>query len=288
MTNEIMVKDGFMYGQWRKAINAAAGLGAGSIHDDATGKKVGMRGGVVAGTVHHDLFPPLILRAFSQRWFEQGSISIFYTYALLHGEELRAIMKVPPVGAKDVQVEARLESLDGHKVGEGTVSMGNPGIKTHLEAMELTSSPKDERRILKDLDVGWEMPPVDCIVKHEDLKNRLSNLEDTIDWYIDKSPWGLAIVPPSGVVGLLRLRPPWEVKGVGFFGANEVRYVNGPVKVDTPYIAKGKVIAIGVTNKTEYYWHDSQLFEKTTNKLVATMRLMLRFMKAGSPLYPEL
>lgn len=226
------------------------------------------------------------MKAFGQRWFERGTISLFFTYALLHGEELRAIMKVPSGGTNDVQVEARLESLDGHKVAEGTVSVGNPAVKTHLETLELTSSPKEERRILRDFDIGWEMPPVDCMITKEDMQKRLPNLEDTLEWYSDKSPWGPAIIPPSNVVGMMRVRPPWQVQGVGFFGANEVKYINGPLKAGVPYVAKGKVIAVGVTNKTEYYWQDSELYEKATNKLVATMRLMQRYMKAGSPLYP--
>ena len=58
-----------------------------------------MRGGVVVGVSHLDLLPPLLLRAFGQRWFERGSLSIFYTYALLDGEERRAVMAVPPEGA---------------------------------------------------------------------------------------------------------------------------------------------------------------------------------------------
>ena len=35
----------------------------GSIHDDATATKLGFRGGTVAGSVHMDQFPPLLLRS---------------------------------------------------------------------------------------------------------------------------------------------------------------------------------------------------------------------------------
>ena len=104
MSRGFSIKEGYMYGKWRKAVNAAAKAGAGSIHDDATGKKIGMRGGVVAGTVHHDIFPSLMLEVFGQQWFEQGSISLFYLYAMLAGEELRGVVQIPPPNAQNVQI----------------------------------------------------------------------------------------------------------------------------------------------------------------------------------------
>ncbi len=77
MSGEIMNREGSIFGEWRKAINAAASM-VHSIHDDAIGKKVVMRGGVVAGTMHLDLFPPVLLKTFGQKIFEQGTISLFF------------------------------------------------------------------------------------------------------------------------------------------------------------------------------------------------------------------
>lgn len=150
MSNGIKDQEGNIYGEWRKAINAAASM-VHSIHDDAVGKKVGMRGGVVAGTMHLDLFPPVLLKVFGQRSFEQGVISLFFTYALLHDEELRVIMYSPPLGQSDVLVQTRLESRDGHQVAHGTLSVGNLKESSYLQTLELKSSPKNELRILKDL-----------------------------------------------------------------------------------------------------------------------------------------
>lgn len=285
--SDVTIKDGYMYGEWRKAINAAAKMKE-SIHDDSVGKKVGMRGGVVAGTVHQDIWGPIALKAFGQRWFEQGTVSLFFTYALLAGEELRGIVKVPPKDAKDALVEARLESLDGHKVAEGTISIGNPKEKTHLQAMELTSSPKEERRILKDFEVGMDMPVNEGTITSAEVEEKFSSLEDTVPWYSGKSPWGGAIAPSSWIYRLAHMPRDSGVKGVGFFGANELHFINGPVMCDVAYVCKGKIAAVGVTSKTEYFWHDSQIFEKKTNKLIAAIRHMNRFMKAGSPLYPEI
>lgn len=286
MANKVLIKEGHIHGQWRKAINAAASI-VGSIHDDAVAKKIGMRGGVVAGTVHLDLFPPVLVEAFGQRWFEQGTVSLYFTYALLHGEELRVIVQAPPKGASDVQLETRLESPDGHLVARGTVSVGNSKEKPYLQTLELESSPREELRILKELELGWELPLHDVSETKDALEESLKNCEDMVDWYSGKSPWGPAIVPPTHVARLMQVTPPFQAKGVAFYGATELGYVNGPVKVDVSYQVKGKILAVGVTSKTEYYWFESQLYEKASNKLVAAMRHMTRYMKAGSPLYPE-
>jgi len=86
---------------------------------------------------------------------------------------------------------------------------------------------------------------------------------------------------------MMQVTVPFEAQGVAFYGANELCLVNGPVKVEVPYQVKSKILAVGVTGKTEYYWFDSQLYEKDSKILVAEMRHMTRYMKAGSALYPE-
>ena len=55
--------------------NLAAHI-VGSIHDDETATALGFRGGTVAGSVHMDQFPPLLLQAFGQGWIETGSLSV--------------------------------------------------------------------------------------------------------------------------------------------------------------------------------------------------------------------
>ncbi len=287
MSDAIVTKEGYVYGGWRKAINPHASI-AGSIHDETVGKKVGMRGGVVAGIIHFDLYAPVVLKVFGQRWFEQGTVSLFFTYALLHGEEVRVVMQAPPKDVKDIQVETRLESRDGHTVATGTVSVGNPAERSYLQALELESSSPEERRILRELDIGWETPLRDVSETKEAVEKLLENCEDVVAWYSGKSPWGAPILPLSRVAYLMQVRLPFETKGVGFYGASELRFVNGPVKVDVSYQTRGKIIAAGVTSKTEYYWFESQLYETASKKLVATMRHMTRYMKAGSPLYPEI
>lgn len=306
MNDTIQGKGQFLIGQLRKGINrtgpevrailesrgqkldARPTSTVGSIHEKNIAQRVGMRGGVVAGVIHLDLFPPLMIKAFGKKWFEKGSLSMFYTYATLHGEELRAVVQAPPQNSEDVQVETRLESKDNKLVAKGTASVGNPGEKSYLGAMEITSHPKEERRIYKELEVGYEPPPQEVLFSAAELKEGAEFWEDSIEWNLGPSPWGNPIVPPSITFRMMRVNPPFLPQGVGFYGATEIRYLKGPVKTDVPYETRGKIIAVGVTSKTEYYWFDSWLYEKKTGNLIAEIRHMTRNMKAGSPLYPEL
>jgi len=286
MDDDIVTKEGYIYGGWRRAVNAAI-HSKGSIHEEATAQKLGMRGGAVVGIVHLNLFPPLFLKTFGQRWFERGSLSIYYTYALVDGEEVRGVMAVPPEGAKDIQVEAWAESVDGHTVGKGTASVGEPKELSYLQETELKNADPGELRILAGLKPGDELPSRDVLVTQETVDRALGTITDSLDWYKGESPWGGAIVPPSVMYGALQVAPDRSPDAVGFFGATELRNINGPVKVGVPYRAHGKLACVGVSSKTEYYWFDSYLEEKDTGKRVAEMRHMTRLMKASSPLYQE-
>lgn len=287
MADDILIKDGFMYGAWKKSINAAASM-KGSIHDDAVGRSVGMRGGVVAGTVHLDLFPPLAVKAFGQRWFEQGSVSMFYVYATLHGEEVRAVMKMPPQDAGDVQVEARVETPQGKTVMEGTLAVGTPKVPTHLRAMQFKNSPQEELRILKGVKPGDVLKPREpiAIATEEETADWPSRLEEWMDWYKGNSPWNASIIPPSRLSWMMQVYPDWTLQGVPFYGATEIRFHNGPAKVNVPYTVKGRAVCVGAGGRTEFYWIQTELHEDN-GKLIATMLHLHRLMKAGSPLYPE-
>jgi hypothetical protein len=313
MPDDITMQNGFLVGPWRKAINdftpatrpilrtlfknqdnplniqiETVNKQHITIHNDDVARKVGMRGGVVAGIQHLDLFAPIMVRAFGQNGFETGSISLYYTYALLDGEEVRAMVQASPTGAKDVQVEARAETPDGRLVAKGTLSQGNPEEKTYLQKVEPENCPPEELRILKGVKAGDEMVPFEDVLDSLALENWLVYLEDTIAWYSLKSPWGPPIAPLSRIINFMQVPLPFLPQAVGFFGGTEIRFFNGPITSDVPYRAKGKIIAVGITGKTEYYWYESQLYEKKSERLIAGMRHMTRFMKAGSPLYPEI
>lgn len=290
MSADILVKDGRMYGGWREPINIWLDA-PGSIHNDEVAHKIGMRGGTIPGTIHLNLFPPLFIEAFGQRWFEKGSLSLYYTYATLDREKVRAVFDVPETGADDVQVEAWAEMPDGQTVARGTVSVGDPKEFSYLQATELKNADPDELRILAGLKVGDKLPSRDVLISQEDVHKGLETITDPLDWYRGESPWGEAILSPAFMYQAMMLTPQLSedrrIGAVGFFGATEVRNVNGPIKVGVPYRAQGQLICVGASPKTEYFWYDSYLEEKDSGKRVAEMRKMTRFMKASSVLYQD-
>lgn len=288
MSEDITVNDDYMYGGWRAPVNIWGG-DPNSIHTEETAQQVGMRGGTIPGTIHLNPFPPLFIKLWGQRWFEHGSLSIFYTFATTDREDVRAVIAIPSEGVEDVQVEARVETPDGRTVAQGTVSVGESQELSYLHALDLKNAAPEELRILNGIKAGDELPARDSMITKEVADRELGVILDKLDWYIDSSPWGHAIVSPSGMFRAMELHPKrpdgQPIQGVGFYGATEVRNVNGPIKVGIEYRVYGRVVCVGVSPRTEFVWTDTYLDEKDTGKRVAEMRHLDRIMKAGSPYY---
>jgi len=272
----------------RRSVNSARNV-KGSIHDDATASKLGFRGGTVAGSIHLELFPPLILRAFGNRWFERGTVSMYFLNATTDREAVRAFVKQPPAGARDVQVDVWIERDDGMRVGEGTVSVGAPAEPTALMRRPLDRFDPGEMRILAGVKAGDRFEECEVILPAAAQSERMKVITEPLDWYAGPSPWGGAITTPAAMVQLLYAKSIATLRGklggaVGLFGAIELRNVNGPVFVDRPYKATGHVVALGQSPKTEYMWFDTAL-DDSGGKRIGEMRMLLRFMKASSALY---
>lgn len=288
MTDDIEIKDGFAIGPWREQLNLWTNLKT-SIHDDKTAKKVGMRGGTIPGTMHLNLFPPLFLKLFGKDWFETGSLSLYYLYATMHKEKVRAVIGLPPENSKNALVETRVEMEDGKLAAKGTVSIGNPSETSYLRSLELKNSKAGETRILAGLKAGDELKSRVVTIKQSDLS--LKSIVEPMDFYSGNSPWGGSILPPSYMYLIMTLSftqlDGKKLQGVPFYGATELENINGPIKTDIPYKITGKLVSVGVSRKTEYFWEDTEIREKDSDKLIARMRHMNRFMKAGSSLYKD-
>ena len=282
-------QDGCMYGEWRQPVNVWAGPST-SIHTDETAKSVGMRGGTIPGIFHLNLFPPLLAELWGQRCFERGSLSMYYTYATTDREDVRAVIAIPPKSTENMQVEARVETSEGQTAAKGTVSVGDPEELSYLRKIKLADANPDELRILAGIKAGDRLPSRDVTLSQELAEKGLESIPaDWLDWYKGESPWGASILSPSAMHRALAIRPMRPdgrpIQGVGFYGATELQNIEGPLKVGTPYRLRGKVVCVGVTSKTEYYWVDSYLEEGSSGRRVARMLHMDRFMKAGSPHY---
>jgi hypothetical protein len=277
-------------GPVRRPRNLAAHI-VGSIHDDDTAAALGFRGGTVAGSVHLDQFPPLLLQAFGRRWFETGSLSLYFRHATTDGEPVQAFAERPPTGAHDPQVRAWMTTPAGELVADGTAAVGNPRTLSALRERDLRPADPAELRILKALKAGDVLGDLRAAVNGERQRSIIEQdaMTEPLDWYNGISPWGGRIASPSGVVGLLYAQLLTEAKEamgehVGLFGAIEIRFRGGPVFLDRDYRVTGEVTAVSQTPKTEVLWFDSRALDDR-DKPVAEMRMMLRQMKQSSPLY---
>lgn len=280
---------GLVAGPVRSPRNLEQGI-PGSIHDDATAHKVGMRGGTVAGSLHMEQFPPLLVHVLGNRWLETGGLSLYFRYATTDSEQVQAFARRPgDVSATGlVQTEVWMDHENGNRVADGTASVGGPDPKSALRLrLEQVPRPKD-LRILDDLEVGFEGDPLPTRVERAALERRLSVIVEPLPDYADDGPQGAAIAPPSLVVGALtavqkNLIPGGRPRGVGLYGAIEVQHLAGPVFVERDYEARGRILAVSETPKTEYLWYESTLSEPESGADVASMLMMLRFMKVSHP-----
>jgi hypothetical protein len=283
---------GVIAGPVRRPRNLAASI-VGSIHDDATAAAFGFRGGTVAGSVHMDQFPPLLLEAFGQRWFETGSLSLYFRHATTDGEPVQAFVGRPAAGEPAPQVRAWATAGNDSLVAEGTASAGQPPAPSALRSRDLRPAEPAELRILSQLKPGGvlgELSQAPDAVRQRSIISQ-GAMTEPLGWYTGTSPWGGPIASPSAVVGLLYtklLAATKQAMGqhVGLFGAIEIRFRSGPVLLDRSYRVTGEIVALSQTPKTEVLWFDSRAFDDH-GTLTAEMRMMLRQLKQSSPRYQE-
>jgi acyl dehydratase len=232
-------------------------------------------------------FPPLLLRAFGERWFETGSLSTYFRNATIDREPARAFAEIPTDGS-DEQVRVWMEKDDGTPVLEGTASVGSPAAPSMLRRKLAEPREPGELRILRALVPGAEIAAVPTRLSHAVADARQRVVTEPLDWYAGASPWGGPIANPGLVVHAMvavqaemHLRP----GAVGLYGAIEVRHIEGPMFIDRDYFVSAKILAVGQTPKTEYFWYESLLSDTRDGKRVASMIMMLRFMKASSKLW---
>jgi hypothetical protein len=255
-------------GAWVQPVNRWQ-AGENSIHNDEVARSVGMRGGTIPGTVHLGHFGPLLDEVFGDRWLIDGVVSIYYTYATTHLEDVRAVIKTPPGRCwdRDAIFPAWVETKDGRTVCKGTVSIGSPAGPSYIRGLPIESAAESELRIAASVRPGAELKRVDNFV-------------------VERGEDGVVRDPQAmyGALATSFLRGQIAQPAVGFFGATEIRLVNGPIRTGVPYAKTGRVVAVGVTDKTEFVWVDSELTD-AAGRLIAEMRHMTRWMKVSSPLW---
>jgi hypothetical protein len=279
-------QDGVLIGPVREPKNSASHLGAGSIHDDATAQKLGFRGGTVAGSLHMEQFPPLMVEAFGEDWLRTGGLSLYFKYATTDSEPVQAFARKPTGN----RTEVWMDDSAGNRVADGTASVGGPDPDSTLrQRMKAMPAPED-LRILADVKTGQAGERLPTRISEEALAGRLAVVTEPLAAYTDPSIYGERIATPALQVQVMRpgeqsMLPRNSDYGVGLFGAIELQLNAGPVFVEHDYECQSTVLAVGETPKTEYLYYEATLHEPGSDERVLTMIMMLRFMKASSSLW---
>lgn len=281
--------DGVLTGPDRTPRNTARHLGAGSIHDDATAQKLGFRGGTVAGSLHMEQFPPLLIEVFGDDWLSRGGMSVYFKYATTDGEPVRAYASRPK-STDATKTDVWMDDVLGNRVCDGTATLGGPDPESALRARIAAMPAPEDIRILANVKPGALGASKPTRISEEDLNRRLMVVTEPLPAYSDPRQFGHRIATPALQVQVLRpsealILPRNSDFGVGLFGAIELQLLQGPVFVDYDYETHARVIAVGDTPKTEYLYYEASLTDPKSGKEVLSMIMMLRFMKAASKLW---
>jgi hypothetical protein len=271
-----------LVGQFRAPVNSAA-QSRGSIHDDATASKLGFKGGTVAGSIHMDQFVPLALKLYGEDWWKHGNMSFYFRQATVDRESVRALAR-----PGDPHARLWMENEAGALIAEGTASCRGHDEGTAVENLmnSQTTAGGGALRILKNVKVGDEVTGLEVTIARAALDHRLENITEPLDLYQGER----ASVPPSMNVHLFRgsaQEKLYKTDGpaVGLFGAIELQAMGGPVRAETPYLVRAKVLALSESPKTENVWYRAWAANPETGEDVSSMLMYLRYMKGSSKLY---
>lgn len=266
-------------GPVRSPHNSAA-QSRGSIHDDATASKLGFKGGTVAGSIHMDQFAPIVQQLYGDDWWKHGNMSFYFRQATVDREAVQAFGR-----AGEPHARLWMENESHALIAEGTASCRghdeHTAVQNLMESQTLAGS--DGLRILKNVKVGDEVNGLDVTISRAALDRRLENITEHLSIYDGPK----AIVPPSMVVQLFRgsaQEALYKTDGpaVGLFGAIEIQQINGPVRAETPYKVRAKVLALSESPKTENVWYCAWAADPATGEDVGSMLMYLRYMKGSS------
>ena len=273
-------------GEWRRPVNTAAHQ-KGGIHDDDTATDLGFRGGTVAGAIHMEQFPPLLLEMFGADFWQTGTLSMYFRSATVDREPVRCLTTEPERVGNIRRTNVWMEKEDGTIVASGTASCGGHDEKSELRSKLESIRPISELRILKNLKVGAQCEDQRCFVENSFLDAQLDVITEPLSCYKTSNEFSGRVLPvtqvvrafdPPEVALITEVEPPF----VGLYGAIEIEFINGPVLAETEYKGCGEIVGLSDSPQTEILWRDSILM---TDKPIARMLKMDRLMKNSSPLW---
>ncbi len=281
--------DAYITGEFREPTNTAADQ-KGGIHDDATAANLGFRGGTVAGAIHMEQFPALLLQLFGDAWWHTGSLSMYFKSATIDREPVRCFAGKPEPVNNIQRTSVWMEKEDGTVVMSGSAACGGHDAQSELSGRLASIRPAGELRILDSLSIGSKASLPDCVVGNAFVDAQLKVITEPFEGYVNDAQFGGRVLP---ITQLVRGFDPVEQllvqdvpkPFVGLYGAIEIEYVNGPALSETPYWVEGEIVGLSDSPQTEILWRE--LVMKTDGQPVARMLKMDRLMKNSSPLWVE-
>ena len=273
-------------GEWRRPVNTAAHQ-KGGIHDDDTATDLGFRGGTVAGAIHMEQFPPLLLEMFGADFWQTGTLSMYFRSATVDREPVRCLTTEPERVGNIRRTNVWMEKEDGTIVASGTASCGGHDEKSELRRKLESIRPISELRILKNLEVGARCEDQRCFVENSFLDAQLGVITEPLSCYKTSNEFSGRVLPVTQVVRafdapevalITEVEPPF----VGLYGAIEIEFINGPVLAETEYKGSGEIVGLSDSPQTEILWRDSILM---TDKPIARMLKLDRLIKNTAPLW---
>jgi len=272
-----------------------------SIHDGDEARRLGFRGSAVGGNLHLDLFAPLLVQTYGEAWFERGALSLYFLNIVVSGEQVQAVVERPAEAGAQTRIHARRVDAPDIRVCEGTASLGDHS-RSELALRDRRTCEASQLRMLRGVEPRQALGRVQMAVSRAEQDAAIANgsNNEPMAFYQNASPWGGPIASVGSTAAMMfRLLvgdglvhhhdriSPHIGDAAGMFGAFEIAYENGPVLLDRPYQVEGKVLGVGESPKTEFLWWDATATDEK-GQVAVRMRHLLRFIKASSPLYPEL
>jgi hypothetical protein len=275
-----------------------------SIHDDAMAKKMGFKAATIEGPTHFSQFAPLCETLWGEAWFESGCVSAHYRNAVSAGEEVQAVAAKPKDG--ESQVDIRMVKRDGTEVLRGTASVGPPTAPTALDRrLRDELKPFADPVILRDVKVGMKTPRQTVRMDFDQnmgelypfsLREKLKVITEPSPFYeperAGENKWGRAVIPFEMLSVLFQYssrqdRLPIKGPAVGLFADQEIRLNAGPLFVGESYDLEREVVALSASRRTESVWVRTTVFDRHSNRTVATMLLNLASIKESFAGYAE-
>ena len=268
-----------------------------SVHDDETAAKLGLAGAPIEGPTHFSQIDPLAVEQWGQQWFETGCVSAHFLNMVVEGDEVRAVLE--PTSASLARVGA--EKADGTPVLTGTASVGRDATTELDERRQRGLGDPGTLYIVDQLELGMTQLVDEPVTMGFDdhngqlypftLAQKLAKITESSSWYraAGDSPWGRPIVPTEMISVIAhQSNAHFPVRGpaIGLFIDLEVRFVDGPVFVDQPYVVEHTVVGVGQSKRVESYWTETTLTDAETGIHAATVLLHQGVFKASYADYP--